>query len=157
LSKKRSFVLYIVIAILLWVLDRFSKIYVSTHFGIGDVLPLGNGFVSIRLTFNTGVSFSLFAEHTMLLTIAQGVLSIIVLVAFIALCRRGGNRVFLLGLSWILAGGLGNFYDRVQFGYVVDFISVGSFPVWNFADMCIVGGCILIGIYALFGNAKASK
>ena len=63
------------------------------------------------------------------------------------------------GLTWIVTGGAGNLIDRVTYGHVVDYISVGSFPVWNFADMCIVGGCILLGIYILFlhGRKKDSS
>jgi signal peptidase II len=58
------------------------------------------------------------------------------------------------GLAWIVAGGAGNLIDRIMYGHVIDYISVGTFPVWNFADMCIVGGCILLGIYILFLHGR---
>ncbi len=54
-----------------------------------------------------------------------------------------------LALGLQLGGALGNLIDRLQFGHVIDFISVGSFPVWNVADSAItVGTCILLlGVY----------
>ena len=57
-----------------------------------------------------------------------------------------------LSLSLITAGALGNFVDRLFRGYVVDMIDVNFFnyPVFNFADICIVVGCVILCVYVLF-------
>lgn len=120
-----------------------------TYMKIGEAIPSADSFVAIRYTINTGVSFSLFAGHTDALIIVQSVLFAALIVACLLSYFRQWHIMLDTGLSWIVAGGAGNLIDRVKYGYVVDFISVGKFPIWNFADMCVVGGCILLGIYLL--------
>jgi signal peptidase II len=131
-------------------LDHFLKNLVSSRMQIGEAWPSQDAFVSIRYTINEGVSFSLFSGHTTALIVLQSALFIAVAAALFAAYRRGMHAAFLTGLCWIVSGGAGNLIDRIHLHYVVDFISVGRFPVWNFADMCIVGGCILVGVYMLF-------
>ena len=143
-------------AVFLW-FDRFTKNLVMANMEIGDALPSQDAFVSIRYTINTGVSFSLFSGHTEALIIVQSVLFAAVAVACIVTYRRLRHPVLQTGLCWVVAGGAGNLIDRIMYGHVVDFVSVGSFPVWNFADMCIVGGCILLGVYVLKHYAKRSE
>lgn len=143
-------------AVLLW-LDRFTKNLVMTNMRIGDAIPAQDAFFAIRYTVNTGVSFSLFSGHTGALIVMQSVLFVLVAAACVVTYRKLRHPVLQTGLTWIVAGGAGNLIDRVMYGYVVDFISVGTFPIWNFADMCIVGGCILLGIYIIWVYGKAPK
>ena len=96
----------------------------------------------------------MFEGHTGALIAVQSVLLIVCAAAFIITYIRLRHPALNTGLIWIVAGGAGNLIDRSLYGYVVDFISVGSFPVWNFADMCVVGGCILLAIYLLFLHPK---
>ncbi len=98
---------------------------------------------------NTGVSFSLFEGYPEVLIVVQSILFVLVAGACVVTYLRLRHPVLQTGLTWIVAGGAGNLIDRILYGYVIDYISVGTFPIWNFADMCIVGGCILLGIYIL--------
>lgn len=154
MKKKPFYLIYIAVFAVLLLLDRFLKNYVAANMQIGDAIPSKEAFVSIRYTINTGVSFSLFSGFPDILIIVQGVLFIAVTAAFIVTYRRLWHPVLQTGLVWIISGGAGNLIDRIMNGYVIDYISVGSFPVWNLADMCIVGGCILIGIYLLVLHDK---
>jgi signal peptidase II len=63
------------------------------------------------------------------------------------------SKTYSIGFGLILAGAIGNFVDRIAFGYVRDFIMFDfwkTFPIFNFADCCIVIGCILVCVYFLF-------
>jgi len=153
-KSKPYFIIYIALfAFLLW-FDRFTKNLVMTHMNIGDAIPSADAFVAIRYTINTGVSFSMFEGHTGALIAVQSVLLVIVTAACVITYIKLRHPALQTGLCWIACGGAGNLIDRAVYGYVVDFISVGTFPVWNFADMCVVGGCILLGIYLLFLHTK---
>ena len=154
MKNKPVFIIYLIVfAGLLW-FDRFTKNLVSANMQPGEAIPAQDAFVAIRYTVNTGVSFSLFSGHPGILIALQSVLFIAIAVAFVITYRRLRHPVLQTGLVWIVTGGAGNLIDRIMYGHVIDFISVGSFPVWNFADMCIVGGCILLGIFILFIYSK---
>ncbi|MEG1621591.1 MAG: signal peptidase II, partial [Oscillospiraceae bacterium] len=73
---------------------------------------------------------------------------------------RINNKFMIFSSSLIIGGGIGNLIDRVLYGYVVDFIDIGplfSFPVFNFADSCIVVGTALFVIYLMFFDDKTKK
>ena len=149
MKNKPFFIIYFAMfAVLLW-FDRFLKNLVMANMQLGEAIPSQDAFVAIRYTINTGVSFSLFSGHTEQLIVMQCILFVAVAVACVYTYIRLRHPLLQTGLTWIVSGGAGNLIDRTSYGYVVDFISVGTFPVWNFADMCIVGGCILLGIYIL--------
>ena len=116
---------------------------------LGDAIPSQDSFFAIRYTINTGVSFSLFSGHTEALIVLQSALFIAITIACVFTYIKKRNPLLQTGLVWIVSGGAGNLIDRIFYGHVVDFVSVGTFPVWNFADMCIVGGCILLGVFIL--------
>ena len=65
-----------------------------------------------------------------------------------------------LGLSLILAGGIGNVIDRIFRGYVIDYIDISklfNYPVFNFADICIVVGVILIMLIIIINTIKSQE
>ena len=149
MKNRPVFIIYFAMfGVLLW-FDRYLKNLVMDNMLVGEAFPSQDSFVAIRYTINTGVSFSLFSGHTEKLIILQSILFIAVAAACFYTYFRLRHPMLQTGLTWIVVGGAGNLIDRITYGYVVDFISVGSFPVWNFADMCIVGGCILLGVYIL--------
>jgi signal peptidase II len=143
-------------AAFLW-LDRFLKSLVERNLALGESWPSADDFARILYTRNTGVSFSMLSGHPQILIVLQSILFAVVICAFVITYRRLRHPLLQTALCWIACGGLGNLTDRILNGYVIDFISVGDFPVWNFADMCIVGGCILLGIYILFVHGKAEQ
>ena len=157
MKEKPVFIIYIVMfAAFLW-LDRFLKNLVMANMEIGEAIPSHDAFFSIRYVVNTGVSFSLFSGHPEVLIVMQSILFACVLIACVITYYRLRHPVLQTGLVWIVTGGAGNLIDRILYGHVIDYISVGTFPVWNFADMCIVGGCILLGIYILFLHGKGRE
>jgi len=153
-KSKPYFIIYIIVfAVLLW-FDRFTKNLVIANMEVGDAIPSQDAFFAIRYTLNTGVSFSMLEGHTSVLIAMQSILLVIVIAAFIITYKKIRHPLLMTGLCWIISGGAGNLIDRSLYGHVIDFISVGTFPVWNFADMCVVGGCILLAVYILFIHPK---
>ena len=132
---------YSLLVTVLVVLDQVSK-YIFT----GKNTSLF-GFVSFTYAENTGAAFSLFQNQNFTL----------IIVSFLAL---GFVLYYLksypLALSLILAGLLGNLADRIFFGFVRDFISVGNFPIFNIADSCNTIGIVLL-LYAFWKEEKVNK
>ena len=157
MKKKPFFIIYIAMFVVLLWFDRFTKNLVMAHMNIGDAIPSQDSFFAIRYTINTGVSFSMFEGQTGALIVMQSVLLVIVTISLTVTYIKLRRPALQTGLCWIVSGGAGNLIDRIMYGHVVDFISVGNFPVWNFADMCVVGGCILLGVYLLFVHPKHEK
>lgn len=93
---------------------------------------------------NTGATFGLFQGANTVLAI----LSVLVIGLLLFFLFRS-TTADSLGLSLVLAGVSGNFLDRVFRGFVVDYIRVGSFPIFNLADMLIVGGVLLLLIFEI--------
>jgi len=149
-KSKPIFIIYIVMFLVLLRVDRVTKNLVMQNMQVGDAYPSQDSFFAIRYTLNTGVSFSMLEGQTEMLIVLQIILIAVVTAACVFTYIKMRHPVLQTSLCWIVAGGAGNLIDRVSFGHVIDFISVGSFPVWNFADMCVVGGCILIAIYLLW-------
>ena len=109
--------------------------------------------VTWTLVRNSGAAFSMGTSYTWILTlVASGVV-----VGIIWMGRRLVSPWWALGLGMILGGALGNLVDRFfrspgpLRGHVVDFLSIGWWPVFNVADPAVVGGAILLVALSLFG------
>ena len=111
-----------------------------------ELLPV----LDLNLHYNTGAAFSILSQaggwqRWFLSALALIVSAIIAL----WLCRLGrSERLTGLGLAFILGGALGNLWDRIALGYVVDFISAhwggAYFPAFNVADAAITTGAVLL-------------
>jgi signal peptidase II len=132
-----------VVAIL--VADQLTKIWAVAALSDGPIEIVGD-FVELRLTRNSGGAFGRFQGMTILLAVA----AIAVSVMLVRMVRRATDRWVFVGLTLVLGGAAGNLIDRVfrspgvMRGHVVDFVSVGSFPVFNVADSCITIGALLL-------------
>ena len=117
-------------------------------------MPLISGIISIAFTWNKGAGWSLFSEHTLILTIFTGflIVGIILLIMFF----KPKSLVYTIGISMILAGAIGNFIDRVMFGAVRDFICLEfmTFPIFNVADVLLTVGVILLCVWLIFLSGK---
>jgi len=130
------------------VLDQLIKHVVLASFRPGEervLLPL----LSLVLAFNTGAAFSFLAGQDGWQRWLFTVIAIAACGFMLWLLRRGGTRWLCAGLALIVGGALGNLYDRMTLGHVVDFILVHyrswTFPAFNVADSAItVGACALI-------------
>lgn len=136
-------------------LDQWIKHVVASHFALYenvDVLPV----LSWTLAHNYGAAFSFLDDaggwQRWLFTGLAVVVSALLVGWLARLPAKSGWLACALTL--VLGGALGNLWDRIQLGYVIDFIHVHygtwHFPAFNIADSCITVGAIMLGIDALF-------
>jgi signal peptidase II len=128
--------------------DQLSKAAVLAAFRPGEQLAL-TSFASLVLAFNTGAAFSFLAGEGGWQRWLFTAIAVAATVVIVWLLRRGGGRLYLLGLALILGGALGNLYDRLTLGTVVDFMLLHyrgfAWPAFNVADSAIcVGAALLI-------------
>ncbi len=143
----------LLIALLVVVADRLSKLWVHLHVPIGEARVVIPGVFRITHVLNTGAAFSLFEgvrspETVRYALVAVAVVEIAVVLGFLI---RTGRRLSLstVAFALILGGALGNLYDRVRLHHVIDFLEVRivhyHWPDFNVADSCIViGACLLL-------------
>lgn len=125
-------------------LDRFSKWWIMQNMNIGDGWAIIDDIVYLRYIQNQGAAFGIMQGGGLLFVLIAAVV-IIGAVYFLFKYHLPPMAQYALGL--ITGGALGNLIDRVLYGSVVDFISVGWFPVFNLADSGIVCGGILLVLW----------
>ena len=142
-----STALSVLLALALLALDQGVKWYIAVTLPLGESRPLLPGIVELRTVHNYGAAWSSFSGKRRLLVIAT---SCIVLGVLVVLLRRVVRHPLgVLAGCLVISGGLGNILDRVRLGYVIDMFNFQfmNYPVFNVADICIVGGCVLGLVY----------
>jgi len=94
---------------------------------------------------NTGVAFGLPVPYILLIII--NIALVVVILGWAHKDLKTKNPIAQSAIALIIAGGLGNLIDRITQGYVVDFISIWIWPTFNFADIYIVVGILLLIIF----------
>ena len=134
------------VAVVVFVVDRVTKAWVSENIPLGTARPIIGDYVRIVHAQNTGAAFGLLPERTTLLS----VLSVVAVLAIVYYYRQIASNSALVSatLGMQLGGAFGNLLDRITQGYVVDFVDVGvgdiRFWAFNVADSSIVVGIILV-------------
>ena len=150
-SKTIAPIYPLIALILVLVADQCTKSVISSFLYIGESIP-EHGFFRITHVTNTGSAFGMFVDHTYLLIFAS-LIGILILIVFYRSQPFGGTILHIsIGLQ--LGGAIGNLVDRVRLGYVVDFIDVGLWPVFNIADSAIVIGLVGLVWSMIFLNKK---
>ncbi len=136
-------------------IDQYIKIW-----AINDLMPIHSmevipGLLDFTYVENYGAAFGIFQGNKLFLV---GFTSI-VLIGLVVLLAKGyfKGKIVTTAITLIIAGGIGNLIDRVRLGYVVDYLDISplfSYPVFNFADCCVVIGTIIFGFYIVFLEEK---
>ena len=138
----REYKLNLIIVSIVITLDQISKYIISLNYDY--ILNKNILIFSINYIRNYGAAFNIFEGNRIFLSLIS-IFSSLILIYFIFFKERlsSSDRY---GLSLILAGSLGNGIDRIIKGYVIDFINLKlfNFPVFNFADIAINIGCIIL-------------
>lgn len=145
--------IYILVIILVIALDRVVKHIIATTMNPGDTFSVIGDFFHITSLRNPGAAFSILSGHLSIL-IAIPALIILGAIVYIFVKRHEIKPLLAWAISLICAGGIGNLYDRVMYGYVVDMFDFGSFPVFNVADIAVCTGCGLLILYIALGEKK---
>lgn len=130
------------------VLDLYTKQLVLQHFAYGDHLAI-TGFFDLVRYHNTGAAFSFLADAGGWQQLLFGAIAVIASVVIVRLLvKHPDDKLFCFALALVLGGALGNLYDRLTLGYVVDFLFFHyrqySFPAFNVADSAISVGVVLL-------------
>lgn len=144
--NQRVWMMPVGVAAVALILDQLSKWWVTQALGpetmTTSIALVGND-IRIVYSHNTGVAFSLFQGHSELLTVVA--LMIIAGALYFYRTQMPNERLSAqLTMGFILGGALGNVVDRIRLGYVVDFISVGWWPIFNLADSFICIGAAML-------------
>jgi signal peptidase II len=141
------------VAAVVLALDVVTKVLAVRWLTPGQPVSIVGDTVTWTLVRNSGAAFSMATGYTWALTlVATGVV-----IGIVWMGRRLVSPWWAIGLGMILGGALGNLMDRFfrspgpLRGHVVDFLSVGWWPVFNVADPAVVGGAILLVTLSLFG------
>jgi signal peptidase II len=143
--------LIIILSLLLVIIDQIIKYIVISNLNLLDSINIIPNFLNITYVTNSGGAFSILSGNRYLFIIL-GFIAVIYIIRYI-MSYSNITKVDLIAYSLVISGIIGNLIDRIIYGYVIDYIhfyiSSYSFAIFNFADMCIVIGVILI-IYNLF-------
>jgi signal peptidase II len=164
MTKNSARAIYLLIVLIVVLLDRWTKHLVAARIVLYSHVQVIPGFFRLTHTENTGAAFSLFADSTAPwktgLLIAFSVLALMV-VSTLLWKNHQAHVATGVGLSLIMGGALGNLWDRLARGRVVDFLLVYvkqyQWPVFNLADSAIVVGAGLLIIEILFAKSHTGE
>lgn len=144
--KQYRYLYFPLLMVVLVALDQWSKLWIVKHIPLGSIHKGLPHIFSLTYLRNYGAAFSILQNQQWFFVI----LTIVVVGAAIYYFIRNlnGSFWFLLSLSLIISGGLGNFIDRVRLGYVVDMVHLDfmDFAIFNVADSYLTVGVVMLFI-----------
>ena len=152
-------VYWLLLSLLVFVLDYWTKQLITAHFSYREVLSVfasGEWGFNLTLAHNYGASFSFLADQSGWQRWLFAGIALIVGVGLVVWLLRlpKGSVCLALGLSLLIGGAFGNLYDRVFYGYVIDFLDVFystyHWPAFNVADSAICAGAALLLLDSFF-------
>ena len=159
----KSFIINFLIISSIFGLDRFSKAYVIS---INEKSLSTDLFVSkylnINLIYNEGIAFGLLSfEENHIYQILTTIIFIIIIILFFMIFRAKTKKYEKIGLILIVGGALGNFYDRIMYNAVPDFIDlhIGNFHwfIFNIADIFITIGVLWLIFLEIISKKKVNN
>ena len=148
------------IAFAVFACDRLTKWLVLDVWVLGDARYAVTPFFDVGVVWNTGVSFGMLQSQSSLAPLLLSGLALAIVVALIVWLRRAENRVMASGLGLVIGGALGNTFDRLTFGAVLDFLDFHMagyhWPAFNVADSAIVAGVTAL-LYDGFFRARRDE
>jgi len=130
-------------------LDQLTKAYIYTHFKLYESLNIIPSFFNITYARNVGAAFSFLAStHSSFRQPFFLLVPVLAMIAIVWILRStlDSQRIQVLSLSLIFGGALGNYIDRIRFGYVVDFLDFHWKEVYHFAAFNVADSSICIGV-----------
>ncbi|MFH1825954.1 MAG: signal peptidase II [bacterium] len=137
--------LFYIWALSIVLIDQFIKQTVHTLMSLGQTVPLIPGLLNLTYVRNTGAAFSIFVGFSSYLAFVGIIVTMIVL--YIHYRVSDQRKIVHIALAFILGGSLGNLIDRLCRTYVVDYVDVSFWPVFNFADIMINIGVIIFVLF----------
>lgn len=163
---KKKWISLAIITVAIVILDQITKNYILKAFQYGESLSVITNYFNITYVRNYGAAFGMLSQvesglrDWFFLLMPPGAMAIIL---YMLKTTDFNDRWRVISLSAVFAGALGNYIDRLRFGYVVDFLDFHyqgrwAWPAFNVADMAIVCGvCALILLELTMPPESASK
>ena len=133
------------------IIDQLLKLIISINLKFTESINIINNFFRITYLKNNGAAFSILSGNVIFLVIIT--LLALLLIYFIFLKKKNISKFETICYGMLLGGIIGNLIDRIRLGYVIDYLDFNfgsyNYPVFNFADICIVVSAILIFIKTL--------
>ncbi len=151
-SQQRRWVVPLVLAVLVLLIDQVSKRWIRGWLGPNPMqqrVSLFGDWLNIVYSRNTGVAFGLFQNMSPVFIVVSLLICAGAIYVY-SVYLPNDNWLVQVPLGLILGGALGNVVDRVYLGYVVDFIQVGWWPIFNVADSAITTGALVLAFFLLF-------
>lgn len=153
--KKDNGLYWLLLAVVVFVIDIASKFWIVKNFFLFESVNL-LPFFSITYVRNIGAAFSIFEGQRWILAAIAFIVSTVIV--YMLYRNKHKQKLENLSLALILGGALGNLFDRLYHGFVVDFLDVNfgdwHYPTFNIADCAI---CLGIGVFILSNYVKPKK
>ncbi|NMZ14860.1 lipoprotein signal peptidase [Pseudomonas proteolytica] len=150
---------WLVLSLLVLVIDQVSKAHFEGSLEMFQQIVVIPDYFSWTLAYNTGAAFSFLADSGGWQRWLFALIAVVVSAVLVVWLKRlGRNDTWLaIALALVLGGALGNLYDRIALGHVIDFILVHwqnrhYFPAFNFADSAICVGAVMLALDMFKGN-----
>lgn len=146
------------IIVLIFIDQVIKAIICGTMENVENSISVIPNFIQLTYVENTGAAFGMFSGQILLIGV-----DIFLIIFIVKLLLNKKNELVegtKLGLSMILAGGIANLIDRIFRGHVIDYIDISKvfdYPVFNFADICIVIGVILVIIVIVISTVQKQE
>ncbi|MEE1043509.1 MAG: signal peptidase II [Clostridia bacterium] len=156
----------IITAIVAFILDRISKVSILKFvFGLdypstaefGDTVPVFKDVFHLTYHSNTGMAFGMLAGNKGLLIC---ICAVVLLVIGIIIYKSKPQKIIeKLCYGMIIGGAVGNVFDRISYGFVIDFLDfrIINYPIFNVADCFVVVGAIMLCVYILFFDKRKDE
>jgi signal peptidase II len=162
---KKKYIWLAAISGFLVAFDQIVKLYVHTHFHLGESVAVIPNFFNLTYVRNFGAAFGFLAEsHPSFRELFFLSMPPIALIIILGILRgvKDSDTKQIIALSCIFGGAIGNYIDRIRFRYVIDFLDFHlygrwSWPAFNIADMAIVGGVGLLLLLMFIENNNKKK
>ena len=137
-----------IISLIVIIIDRILKVLVTNNFALNVRNKIIDGFFYITNCHNEGAAFSLFSGNVLFLIF---ITLIVLFLIYRSINKENVNKIGILAYGLLLGGILGNLYDRIFYGYVIDYLDFVifkfNFAIFNLADAAIVIGAILLIVF----------
>jgi signal peptidase II len=138
-----------IVAVIVFVLDQATKLAVVQQIGMGNAwtpVPALDWFRIVG-SFNTGTACGYFPQLSILFTLAP--FFILAVVIWFYRSQKSPSWLLSVGVGLIIGGAFGNLVDRLRLGYVVDFVQVAHFPIFNVADAAVSTAVVIMLLWSL--------
>jgi signal peptidase II len=160
----KKYVILLGFSFLLIAIDQLTKIYIHTHYQLGETTAVIPGLFNITYVRNFGAAFGFLAEsHPAFRELFFLAMPPVALIVILLILRSvaDNDRLQIFALSSVFGGAIGNYIDRLRFRYVIDFLDFHiqdkyTWPAFNIADSAIVCGVGLLLVLMLFEKKEKS-